>query len=270
MNGLLLAVPEMASDKAQVSIIRYTDTLYRVTLTEKERAEVLFQRGVVFDSLGLTSLAIRDYSAALSLNPMLADAHNSLGVLYIQAGMHLLAYEEFDAALEINPDYDFAYLNRGIALYYGGRSELAQIDTEKYLAKDPSDPFRLLWHYIIVRETSTELEANAMLVAAKPLLDNEHWASSLIDFYLGGEPESHVMASLVRDLSGPTEFNYRLSEAYFYLGKFSAIHGNYTKAENYYKLTLATNVYEYIEHKYARIELGKAQQSQFEQFKAQQ
>jgi lipoprotein NlpI len=270
MSGLLLAEPELLSVKAQLSIARYTDTLYRVQLNDNERSDVLFQRGIAYDAMGLTALARIDYVAALDLNPGLADAHNSLGVLYIQAGMHMLAYEAFDSTLEINPDYDFALLNRGIALYYGGRSKLALMDTQRFLDKDPTDPFRLLWHYIVLADATSELEAKVMLNNSHKILNQDNWASSIIKFYLGDVPESAVIAELLLNVSSQSQLNYRLCEAYFYLGKHSASLGKSIKAENYFKLALATNVYEYVEHKYARIELSKSKMMRLEKLEEQQ
>jgi lipoprotein NlpI len=252
---LFLAEPEMVSTKAQISVAHYTNSLYRVKLTEKERAEVLFQRGIAYDAMGLISLARMDYVEALKLDPALADAHNSIGVLYIQAGMYMLAYESFDSTLEINPNYDFALLNRAIALYYGGRNQLAVNDTYNYLQKDPTDPFRLLWHYIVTSENTDNVKALEMLGKARVSLSDDNWATTLVDFYLGNVSESAVIGSLLRDVNSQTQLNYRLCEAYFYLGKHSAAMGNNTKAENYFKLSLGTNVYEYVEHKYSRIEL---------------
>jgi lipoprotein NlpI len=270
MSGLLLAEPEMVSAKAQISIARYTDTLYRVQLTEEERAEVLFQRGVVFDSMGLTALARRDYTSAITLNPALGSAYNSLGVIYIQAGLHMQAYEAFDAALDIAPDYDYALLNRGVAFYYGGRADLAIKDTAQYLSKDPSDPFRLLWHYLVFQENYSVEESQVMLGAAKVWLNENDWASRLVELFMGQATESEVIAAMVYKAKSQTELNYLLCEAYFYIGKYNALRGQYAKAENYYKLALATNAYEYIEHKYARIELDKVSIARSAQLQAQE
>lgn len=261
MNGLLLSEPEMVSTKAQISVAHYTDSLYRVKFTEKERAEILFQRGIAYDAMGLISLARMDYVEALKLNPALADAHNSIGVLYIQAGMYMLAYESFDSTLEINEEYDFALLNRAIALYYGGRTQLALKDTLEYLQKDSSDPFRLLWHYIVYSQNTDKENALKMLAEARGSLSDDNWASTLVDFYLGIVPENAVIARLLSDVNSQTELNYRLCEAYFYLGKHSALMGDNTKAENYFKLSLGTNVYEYVEHKYSRIELANVRRA---------
>jgi lipoprotein NlpI len=47
----------------------------------------------------------------------------------------------------------------------------------------------------------------------------------------------------------------RLSEAYFYLGKYNQILANDNAAANFFKLSLSTNVYEFVEHRYAKLEL---------------
>ena len=259
MSGLLLAEPEPISARSQILIAQYTNTLYLAKLTTEERAEFLFQRGIAYDSIGLSSLARMDYAEAIKLNPTLAEAYNSVGVHFIQAGMFMRAYESFDSSLEINPSYDNALLNRGIALYYGGRSELASQDTLAFLEKDKSDPYRVLWHYIIQFKLDPLL-ALQDLTTARLDLDQNNWVTAIVDFYLGEIPESQVIATLLTDVQSQTQLNNRLCEVYFYLGKYHAANGNTTKAENYFKLALSTNVYEFVEHKYARIELNNLRQ----------
>jgi len=254
MSGLLLAEAEPISPRIQISIAQYNEWLYKAELTEKERSELLFQRGLAYDAIGLSSLARRDYAESIKLNPVLAAAHNSVGVHYIQAGMFMLAYESFDASLDINPNYFNAILNRGVALYYGGRAELAVNDTETFLLKDDSDPIRAIWHYIAQRDTNESI-ALKTLAKNRKRLDESNWATSIVDFYLGLVPEEKVIATLLSDVKSQTQLNHRLCEAYFYLGKFYAWQGHFGKAENYFKLSLSTNIYEYIEHKYSRIEL---------------
>ena len=47
----------------------------------------------------------------------------------------------------------------------------------------------------------------------------------------------------------------RLCEAYFYLGKYNQTLGYRGSAANFFKLALSTNVYEFVEHRYAKLEL---------------
>ncbi|MFC3120181.1 lipoprotein NlpI [Agaribacter flavus] len=255
MNSLLLAEPEPTSQRSQMVIARYTHILYKAPLSDEEKAELLFQRGIAYDAIGLTSLARLDYTEALRLKPDMAAAYNSVGVHYIQQGNYLQAFEAFDSTLDINPDYDFALLNRGIALYYAGRAELASVDTAAFLQKDKSDPYRVLWRFITENKVDP-IAAHNELSENRLQLDSDNWATSIVDFYLGKIDEKAVIASLLDNVSSQTELNNRLCEAYFYLGKYHAARGNEMVATNYFKLSLSTNVHEYVEHKYARIELG--------------
>ncbi len=254
-NSLLLAEPEPTSQRSQMVIARYTHILYKAPLSDDEKAELLFQRGIAYDAIGLTSLARLDYVEALKLKPDMAAAYNSVGVHHIQQGNYLQAYEAFDSTLDINPEYHFALLNRGIALYYAGRAELASADTAAFLEKDKSDPYRVLWNFITENKVDP-VAAASELAAHRQRLDESNWATSIVDFYLGNIDEKTVIASLLKEVNSQAELNNRLCEAYFYLGKYHAARGNQMIAANYFKLSLSTNVHEYVEHKYARIELG--------------
>jgi lipoprotein NlpI len=53
---------------------------------------------------------------------------------------------------------------------------------------------------------------------------------------------------------GQQELAERLCETYFYLGKFELAKGNRKEAISYFKLALANNVYDFIEH-HALLEL---------------
>jgi lipoprotein NlpI len=254
MGNLLLAEPEPVNTRSQMAIARYNHILTQAPLKENERAELLFQRGMLYDSVGLSGLARYDFVQALQLKPDMAEAHNSIGIHHIQQMDFIQAYESFDSTLDINPDYDFAILNRGIALYYGGRSELALSDLNRFYEKDKQDPYRVLWSFIVEQNVNRE-RALANLAVYRDSLDNKNWATSIVDFYLGKVDETAVIADLVDDVKSQKQLNDRLCEAYFYLGKYHSDLGNEVKASNYFKLSLSTNVFEYVEHRFSRVEL---------------
>ena len=256
MGNLLLAEPEPINARSQMAIARYNHILTQAPLKDEERAELLFQRGMLYDSVGLSGLARFDYSQALQLKPDMAEAHNSIGIHHIQQMDFIQAYESFDSTLDINPDYEFAILNRGIALYYGGRAELAVDDLNRFQARDTADPYRVLWTFIVEQQVDRSL-ALSNLAKNRQGLSDDNWATSIVDFYLGKIDESAVVADLVDDVTSQKQLNDRLCEAYFYLGKYHSDLGNRIKASNYFKLALSTNVYEYVEHRYSRIELSR-------------
>ncbi|MCQ8850046.1 lipoprotein NlpI [Alteromonas stellipolaris] len=259
MGNLLLAEPAPVNPRSEMAIARYNQILGSSALSDEDKAELHLQRGMLYDSVGLGGLAQFDYSQAINLKPDFAEAYNSMGIHYIQQSDFIQAYDSFDSTLEINPEYDFAFLNRGIALYYGGRSELAIEDLALFLQKDNSDPFRALWAYFAHYDLSPE-EGQAYLAAIRPELNNEHWATTLTDLFLGVVDENAVLNSLLDGVKSQKALTDRLCEAYFYLGKYHSQDGNNGIASNYFKLALSTNVFDYVEHRYARMELNRLRQ----------
>lgn len=254
MSNLLLAEPAPMSVRSQMAIARYNQILEQAPLKDQERAELLHQRGMLYDSVGLTGLAQYDFDQAIRLKPDMAEAYNSLGVHYTQQMNFIQAYEAFDATLDINPDYEFAFLNRGIALYYGGRPDLAVQDFDAFYSKDEADPYRALWTFIAQSEVDAK-KATEELTRARNVLDEDNWATNLVDLYLGKINEQGLLNALIQGVTSQQELTDRLCEAYFYLGKYNSAKGNRGVASNYFKLALSTNVFEYVEHRYARLEL---------------
>lgn len=263
MGNLLLAEPEPVNTRSQMAIARYNHILTQAPLKDEERAELLFQRGMLYDSVGLSGLARYDFMQALELKPDMAEAHNSIGIHHIQQMDFIMAYESFDSTLDINPDYDFAILNRGIALYYGGRSELALADLNRFYEKDRQDPYRVLWAFIVEHKVDRK-RALANLAAHRKELNDKNWATTIVDFYLGDVDETAVIADLVDDVTSQKQLNDRLCEAYFYLGKYHSDIGNKIKASNYFKLSLSTNVFEYVEYRFSRVELARLREKRKE------
>ena len=259
-KGLLLAEPLPVDPRIQFTIARYNQILLQPSLADDERAELFYKRGIFYDRAGLPNLAEFDFSQAVSLKADMAAAYNSLGVHLIQKREFDRAYEAFDSTLDIEPEYDYALLNRGIALYYAGRPELGVADLDDFYLKDISDPFRVLWAYHGSAEIDA-ITAKSELLKRKQEMNTEHWAVSIIDLYLGLGSEIDIFHNLVQGVKSSTELTQRLCEAYFYLGKYHAFLGNNGVALNYFKLSLSTNVYEYVEHRYARLEMAKIRES---------
>lgn len=255
MSNLLLAEPAPMSGRSQMAIARYNQILAQASLNDEERAQLLQQRGMLYDSVGLSGLAQYDFNQAIQLKPDLAEAYNALGVHYTQQMEFIQAYEAFDATLDINPDYDFAFLNRGIALYYGGRPDLAVQDLQTFYRKDASDPYRALWNYLAGTQVDA-VAARSTLEEAREVLNNDNWATRMVDLYLDRISESQLLSALIQGVTSQQQLTDRLCEAYFYLGKYHAARNQRGIASNYFKLALSTNVFEYVEHRYARLELN--------------
>lgn len=240
--------------RSEIAIARYSELLNRADLAPDQQAKLLYDRGVLFDSLGMSTLARIDFNRAVQLKPDLAEVYNFLGIHHTLMQQFEKAYEFFDSALELNEQHEYAYLNRGIALYYGDRPNLAAADLEEFLARSPSDPYRVLWLYL-AQANAEPVQALATLKANAQGLDDSQWAYGLISLYIGDMSERAFLASISEGVSTEQEYAQRLCEAYFYLAKIYQAKGLDYQAADFFRLALATNVHEFVEYKYARLEL---------------
>jgi len=265
MGNLIVPEPVPTSVRSQMALARLEQILGQMQdMPDGQKAELLYQRGVLYDSVGLSGLAQFDFNRALKFKPDMAKAYNFLGIQYTQNMEFMQAYEAFDATLDIDPEHEYAFLNRGIALYYGGRPQLAIQDFGQFYAQDNTDPYRALWRYIAEYEVDPA-SALQNLRNIRHSLSLKSWATLLVDFYLGDLTEQQVLNSLTLGVKSHQQLSDKLCEAYFYLGKHHSNQGKKGKASNYFKLALSTNVYEFVEHRYARLELNLLRESAFKQ-----
>lgn len=258
-----MAVPLQANPQQEVQIARLSQLLLRPNLSDEVRAKMLFERGNYYDSLGMRSLARLDYNQSLSFDPAQPELFNLLGVYYTEVGEYDLAYEAFDSTLELDPENSYAARNRAIALYYGDRIDLALEEINTHYSDSPSDPFRALWTYIIQYEKEPE-QATKTLTQQYQARDTQ-WGWMLVGISLGQISEEEAFRFILTESRGDnTLLAQRLTEAYFYLGKRYQRAGEFSSAIAMYKLAISFNVYEYVEHRYAFLELGRI----FEQVQA--
>lgn len=254
LEQLIIAEPAPINFKSEIAIARYSDFLTRAKLTEEQSAKILFDRGVLYDSVGLRTLARIDFTQALQQNNKLADAYNFLGIYFTQIREFSQAYEKFDSVLDLEPNHEYVYLNRGIALYYGDRPELAVEDFEVFVKSRQDDPYRLLWLYLAQYQTNPE-NAQINLSARASLIADDNWAKQVIQLYLGDISQEEFIRGLTQGINSNKALTDRLCEAYFYLGKYKQMQGHSGAAMNFFKLSISTNVYEFVEHRYSQLEL---------------
>ncbi|MEM5546905.1 lipoprotein NlpI [Pseudoalteromonas fuliginea] len=245
----------LASDfRSEIAIARYSELLNRADLSPDQQAKLYYDRGVLFDSLGMTTLSRIDFNRAVKLKPDLAEVYNFLGIQHTLMQQYEKAYEFFDSALELDEDHEYAYLNRGIALYYGDRSGIAKTDFSAFLARSPNDPYRVLWVYLADAKVNKD-QALVELKTNATALDDSQWAFQLISLFAGDMSEHAFLSGISEGVKSEQEYAQRLCEAYFYLAKLHQAAGDKYLAADYFRLALATNVHEFIEYKYARLEL---------------
>jgi lipoprotein NlpI len=262
MSNLIIAEPMDIGYRSELYLARLNELLARTDLPADQEAQLLYDRGVIYDRVGLRGLARFDFRRALRLKPDMPQAFNHLGIHYTQIMDFMHAYEAFDSALELDPSFEYAYLNRGIALYYGGREKLAVKDLEKFQLLQSNDPYRAIWLYLAEYRVDPML-AKQHLQQARDKMDPNAWATQLLDLYLGSLSEADFINELSVGVKNRQELVDRLCEGYFYLGKLHQLKGYQGTASNFFKLTLGTNHYGFVEHRYAKLELELQRERSF-------
>jgi len=250
-----MAIPLQASVQQEVQIARLTQLLQRPDLSDDVRAKMFYERGNAYDSVGLRDLARLDFTQSLSFNPAQPDIFNLLGVYYTETGEYDAAYDAFDSTLELDSSNEYAMRNRAVALYYGDRTELAAEEIEQHYQDNPQDPFRALWRYIIKMDIDPELATSELRESFQA--HNDEWGWLLVALTLDDISEEQLFKIVLSNTRDNNLLAQRLTESYFYLGKRYQLQGDYAHAVSLYKLAISFNVYEYVEHRYAFIEMGR-------------
>ena len=258
-NQFILIEPLMPSPQRQLEIAQISQLLQDHELSQEQRTVLLYRRGALYDALGMTTLARIDFNQVLDYRPGMADAYNYIGIHATQSGDFDMAFEAFDSVLELDRDHPYVLLNRGIAAYYSGQYELAQMDLADFYYQDPDDAYRILWLYFADRQLNQERALTLLLERQQAL--TERWEKNLVRLFAGEINGQQLMASTLDGVDNQMVLIERLAEAYFYLGKFQRMQGEYEDAANFFKLALATNLYEFIEHRYAYLELDALRDS---------
>ncbi|MWP45999.1 lipoprotein NlpI [Gilliamella sp. Pas-s27] len=251
----LLAVPEQVSYDDELKIAQLSQQLSQKDLDTVTRMQLIFERGIVYDSLGFKAFAQSDFSYLLGFNPEIPDIYNFLGTYALRDGNFDEALTSFNTALELDPSYAYAYLNRAITLYRTGHYQAAKRDALQFYQYDVNEPIRILWLYLIEKETNDKVAQNELQQRYDLINDKTIYSGNIIAFYLGKISESKLMQNLQQGVENNRQLAERLCEAYFYLGKYYQSKGDNERAKMLFKYALANNIYNYVEHQQALYEI---------------
>lgn len=257
--------PELRFDQ-EVMLVRLSEILNGqvVDLSKNEKAELFFERGVIYDSLGLWSLARNDFTQAIQYNPKMAAAYNYLGLYLLLEDDYDSALDAFNAVLELDPDYDYTRLNRGLSFYYSGRYSEAQRDLTRFYEADKTDPYRILWLYFNELELSPR-EAKANLIERSKGLSSESWGTNIVDYFLGKFTLDQLRFKMNAQASPETvQYAEVLTETYFYLAKQALKLGQVNDAKSFFRLAAANQVYNFVEYRFALFELALLRNTQID------
>ena len=251
----VLAVPEQISYDDELKIAQLSQQLSRKDIDPVTRMQLIFERGIVYDSLGFKAFAQSDFNHLLSMNSDVADLYNFLGTYALRDGEFDTAILLFNTTLELDPAYAFAYFNRAIALYRTGHYQTAQRDAIKFHQYDVNEPIRILWLYLIEKEADKQAAQKMLQKRYDQISDKTVYSSDIVAFYLGKISQSKLMQNLQQGVENNRQLAERLCETYFYLGKYYQSKGDNERAKMLFKYALANNIYNFVEHQQALYEL---------------
>ena len=242
----------------EVMIVRISQILLvGRQLSKAERADLHFECGVLYDSLGLWGLARYDFTQALALQQKLPEVYNYLGLYLLLDEDYDSALEAFNTVLELDPEYEYTFLNRGLNFYYMGRYNLAEQDFLRFHQADESDPYRVLWLYLNELKFKPN-EAKQNLEERLNALSTEYWGTYIARYYAGKLSVADLLEQ-AKSFVEPQSPQYAevLTETYFYLAKQKLNADRLSEAEVLFKLAVANQVYNFVEYRFALFELGR-------------
>ncbi|MCK3656335.1 lipoprotein NlpI-like protein [Pasteurellaceae bacterium Macca] len=253
--------PQLRFDQ-ETMVVRLTQVLQEAKLSKAERAELHFERGVIYDSLGLWSLARYDFTQAVEYAPKMAAAYNYLGLYLLLEDDYESSVDAFNAVLELDPNYDYTRLNRGLSFYYSGRYGEAERDFLHFYEADKSDPYRALWLYFNELELAPQ-EAKANLIQRAKGLSKEFWGTNIVGYFLGDFTLEQLRVKMNAQAEPNTAaYAELLTETYFYLAKQTLKLNQPKEAVSFFRLAIANQVYNFVEYRFALFELAQLRAKQ--------
>ena len=240
-------------------------------LTATQKAELFYRRGLIYDRMGLLGHAQLNYREAVDADPSYGPAYNGIGVYWLSAQKYDQAFEAFDSAIELNGAETFSFLHRAVGLSQIGKYDLASRDIEQFYKMSPNDPYRIIWRYLINSHLDNEKALLDLKSLTKPTnTQDKRFAWHIVAFLAGDLSEGELLQLTNKNVSSNRKHAERLAEVYFYLGYWHREQGELSKAIYYYQMTTGTNVQEFIEYKYAYMELALIDQQLLREREAQQ
>ncbi len=175
----------------------------------------LVSRGDAYDAAGDHDAALRDYGAAIALDPSSAQAFNNRGASLESSGAHDLALADLDQAIRLDPAYADAFANRGRVRFSLGRFAEAAEDFGKALSLRPTDARAVLWRDLAGRRARPPVSVDTRAAAAR--LDRAAWPWPMVSVFLGEHDLAWgEQAALAGDAAALAA---QSCEAAFYLGE---------------------------------------------------
>ncbi|WP_295364470.1 hypothetical protein [uncultured Succinivibrio sp.] len=251
--------------KEQNAITSLMVSLDSQAKSSKEKAELFYNLGAIYDDLGMETLARFMYMNSVVQNPNYYRPYEVLGPYFYRDGKVGDAVDSLDAALNLNKEKDdpYIYLHRGIIMYYTGHYKFAVEDMMEFYKSEPDEPYKMLCLYFAAEKYYGKDYADGLLksyyndsytLKSKAL---ENWGFNFIKLFLNKTTEDAIFSDIIKIKDDEDLFQEHLCEAYYYIGQFKQLQGKDKLAYDYFKLCQAARKYGFLEHRLAIYEAQK-------------
>ncbi|MCX6250439.1 MAG: hypothetical protein NTX61_06785 [Bacteroidetes bacterium] len=132
------------NEKALNMLNRYLQL--QPNLSNDECVEVFGLRGNVCFDLGLDSIALFDYSRAISCSSKDVTVFSHRGALLCRMGRYPEAKNDLNTAWKLDKSFSDTYINRAILFSITGKTDSANLDFEHFLLLEPTKAIKVYYN----------------------------------------------------------------------------------------------------------------------------
>ena len=218
------------SSKGEVSSGDFRIEKKRGAPDASSKALAHYTMGIIYDNENRTDEAIREYTAALALEPNISYLHSRLGVDFFLAKDIDKAAREFSAAKSLDPKDTKARFLLALAYTALNKFDLAQKEYEDVVRIDPNDITVLgsLADLFVVQEKMADaVEIYEKLIEKEKDSSLLYFNLALVRFHMGAYYDKIKERPIaVSEFREAIKLDPKFSDAYNYLGYMYAEEGS--------------------------------------------
>lgn len=224
--------------------------LSQAALPSSVRSKILAGRGLVYERLGQWNSAMKDYNQAAQLSPNLCWAYIGYGNVLMALSEYKEAISEFNRALSIERQNTTAIYRRGNCHFLSNNLYDASDDYSKVLRINPQHRYAKIMFYLTGLRSGKNFSTEH--VDDHTELESD-WPNPILAFYSGQlKPDDLLLKAVDKNIVKERE---KKSEAYFHIGQYYVISGDYEKAKQAFTSCVNQNINYYMEYRGAQAEL---------------
>ena len=254
--ALLVPVPLVAADvdalikEARAALKTGDVAAALVAATKAVEADskspaALLVRGDAYAAQRKHAEAIKDYDAALALDPKYLIAADRRGGEKFKLGRIQESIDDFNAYLKANPKAEAAHWRRGISFYYAGKYAEGARQFDDGRAEFGADVENAFWHYLCTARQDGAETARKKLLALTGR-DRRVPMMRIYDLLQGKATPADVIAAAEKaDLEGK-EKTEALFYAHLYVGLYHEAHGDAAKCKEHMTAAVGRKIGHYM------------------------